>query len=80
MVDVDARLEALGILGSVREEREYRYLRNVVAQGDHFDLEREVRDLQAAHEREEAVRIAEAARALAASTSRFVGSAVVTSD
>ena len=62
MVDVDARLEALGILKSVREEREYRYLRNVVAQGDRFDLEFEVRDLQAAHEREEAVRIAEAER------------------
>ena len=62
MVDVDARLEALGILKSVRGEREYRYLRNVVAQGDHFDLEREVRDLQAAHEREEAIRIAEAER------------------
>ena len=62
MVDVDTRLEALGILVSVREEREYRYLRNVVAQSDRFDLEFEVRDLQVVHEREEAIRIAEAER------------------
>lgn len=62
MADVDARLGALGILESVREEREYLYLCNVVVNDDLFDLELQVRDLQAVHEREEAIRRAEAAR------------------
>lgn len=62
MADVDARLEALGILDGVQGEYEYRLLRDVTSQGDPFDLEFEVRDMQTVHEREEALRRAEAER------------------